>query len=108
MIDLMTDQLIVLSDVPSILPLKRGVPVNQTTVYRWARVGHQGVLLETIRVGGTTYTSAEALQRFAEAQSRPSTPKPAPQAPRAAQGRSEARRLRDSRAAADELERMGA
>lgn len=108
MIDILEDQLIAITDVASILPRKKGVPVNETTVRRWARTGHCGVVLETIRIGTTLYTSAEALQRFAEAQTRPSTNRPAPQAPRAVGGRSEAKRLRDSQAAANELKRMGA
>ncbi len=34
------------------------------TLHRWAAKGCRGVVLETICVGGTRCTSAEALQRF--------------------------------------------
>jgi hypothetical protein len=40
---------------------------HSATFYRWAKTGHRGVFLETIRVGGTLCTSVEALQRFFEA-----------------------------------------
>lgn len=41
--------------------------MHLAAVYRWVRHGVRGVMLESLRVGGTTYTSLEALQRFAEA-----------------------------------------
>jgi hypothetical protein len=107
-IDILEDQLIAISDVSAILPRKKGVPVDETTIRRWARTGYHGIVLETIRIGATVYTSAEALQRFAEAQSRPTSATASPSPARTSRGRSEARRLRDSRRAAEELERMGA
>ena len=68
MIDLREETLIALRDVPRWLPRcsMTGKPVHVSAIYRWATRGIQGVTLETIKVGGTTYTSAEALQRFAE------------------------------------------
>jgi len=42
-----------------------GKRVHISAVYRWVQRGIKGVRLEAIRIGGTTYTSREALQRFA-------------------------------------------
>ena len=47
------------------LPRTRGDrPVSPATLWRWAAHGLRGVKLETVRVGGTTCTSVEALRRF--------------------------------------------
>jgi hypothetical protein len=47
-------------------PGRKGRPTNVATVYRWMTTGVRGIKLESIRIGGTLYTSQEALQRFAE------------------------------------------
>jgi hypothetical protein len=68
MIDLNKEQLIRLSEVPKILPKRQdGKRVHISAIYRWAQRGVKGVRLETLKIGGTTYTSREALQRFASA-----------------------------------------
>jgi hypothetical protein len=65
MIDLETEELILLSDVPHRIPKKRnGQPVGLGAVYRWARAGIRGNVLETIQVGGAKCTSLPALNRF--------------------------------------------
>lgn len=67
MIDLSTENLIPLRAVPRHLPPRpNGKRLHISAVYRWAQRGARGVVLETIRIGGATYTSLEALQRFAE------------------------------------------
>jgi hypothetical protein len=72
MIDIGNEELIPIRQVPSKLPARaNGKQVHVTTVYRWINNGVRGVKLESLKVGGTTYTSAEALQRFAEALSHP-------------------------------------
>ena len=43
-----------------------GKRVHISAVYRWVSRGVRGIILESIRIGGTTYTSIEALQRFAD------------------------------------------
>jgi hypothetical protein len=43
-----------------------GKRLHTATFYRWAAVGCRGVKLETLQIGGTKCTSAEALQRFFE------------------------------------------
>jgi hypothetical protein len=70
LIDLNNEKLMRLVDVPKALPRRRtGKRLHISAVYRWAQRGIRGVKLETIKIGGTTYTSREALQRFAEASS---------------------------------------
>jgi len=67
MIDLATERLIPLRDVPRHLPPRpNGKRLHISAVYRWAQRGVRGTVLETIRMGGSTYTSLEALQRFGE------------------------------------------
>jgi len=67
MIDMNNEQLVPLRAVPRLLPRRRsGKTVHISAVYRWIQRGVRGVQLEAVRVGGTTYTSLEALQRFAE------------------------------------------
>jgi hypothetical protein len=74
MIDISSEHLIAIRDVPKILPARgNGKHIHISAVYRWLLRGVRGVRLETIRIGGTSYTSSEAVQRFAEHLSRPNT-----------------------------------
>lgn len=67
MVDIATEKLIALADVPKHLPKRRGGrKVNLATVYRWASHGLHGVRLEVVQVGGTKCTSMTALQKFFE------------------------------------------
>ena len=67
-IDAFQEQIMTFAQAAKILPRKRaGKKTHVCTVYRWASRGIRGVALETIRVGGTTCTSREALQRFFDA-----------------------------------------
>jgi hypothetical protein len=71
MIDISTGQLISLSQAARVRPHGRlGRPTHPSTVYRWISRGGHGVggvvKLEGVRIGGSLYTSREALQRFAE------------------------------------------
>lgn len=67
MIDIAGEQLIPISEVPRRLPPRTtGKRVHISAVYRWLQRGVRGVVLESVRVGGSTYTSVEALQRFAD------------------------------------------
>jgi hypothetical protein len=67
MINLMQEHLVPMRDVPKLLPARaNGRPLHLSACYRWIEKGVRGTRLESIRVGGTTYTSREALQRFAE------------------------------------------
>ena len=72
MIDIEHEQLIPIRDVPRQLPPRRtGRRVHISAVYRWMNCGLRGVALESIRIGGTMYTSLGALQRFADRLSQP-------------------------------------
>src|SRR5262245_26557389 len=67
MLDLDTDHLFPLRDVPRQLPpSRRGKPVNLSTVLRWVLKGVRGVRLEAVMLGGTWYTSRAALREFTE------------------------------------------
>lgn len=73
MIDISTEHLIPIRDVPRHLPSRpTGRRVHVSAVYRWIQRGVRGVRLEAIRIGGSTYTSTEALQRFADSLGKPS------------------------------------
>lgn len=68
MIDLVAENVMSLSEAAksNAMPRRRrGRRPNVSTLYRWARKGCNGVILETIRVGGTLCTSLQAIQRFA-------------------------------------------
>lgn len=65
MIDLQTETLIPLREVPKRLPPRpNGKRVHISACYRWIQRGVRGVRLESIQIGGMKYTSLEALQRF--------------------------------------------
>jgi hypothetical protein len=72
MISIKSEVVIPLSQVGEHCPCRRaGKKVHPSTAHRWAVTGcaaedGERVNLETIRVGGTTCTSVEALQRFFE------------------------------------------
>ena len=53
-----------IAELPSRLPRRRGKKIAHSTAWRWAMKGVRGVRLETRRLGGTLYTSMEALERF--------------------------------------------
>ena len=63
--DLMNEKRIPLKEVPDYLPTRGGRKVHYQTVWRWAKHGARGSVLETIRIGHIRYTSHEALKRFA-------------------------------------------
>ena len=78
MIDISTEQLLTLPQAARVRPHRRlGPPTHPSTVYRWISRGARGaagvVQLEGVRIGGSWYTSREALQRFAEALTNGST-----------------------------------
>jgi len=49
-------------------------PVNFSTVWRWSLKGSRGVRLETVRIGSTLCTTAEAIERFIERLTNPEIP----------------------------------
>jgi len=67
MIDLGTERLIPLREVGDFVPSARpGKRLNVATVWRWATSGARGRVLETVKIGGSTFTSIEAVERFAQ------------------------------------------
>jgi hypothetical protein len=70
MIDTQTETVLPFSQAAKRIPsLRSGRPVSPATLWRWSSVGclardGQRVRLETVRIGGSTCTSLEALQRF--------------------------------------------
>ena len=68
MIDPALENLLSLTAAAEILPRRRGGKnATPSCVYRWAKNGCKGVILESIQVGGTRCTSREALRRFFDA-----------------------------------------
>lgn len=67
--DLRKETLVAISDVPDMLPRRRGKKTHYQTVWRWAKNGSRGLVLETIRIGHIRYTSLEALERFLKTRS---------------------------------------
>ena len=70
-IDPITETLVKLAEVPRLtwMPRPRRKRLHTSTIFRWTKRGLRGVVLETIRIGGTLYTSEEALLRFFDRQS---------------------------------------
>lgn len=67
MIDITTERLIPLKDVPKLefLPQRRaGSRLAVSTVFRWTLNSRHGRRLESVMVGGMRCTSLQALQRF--------------------------------------------
>ena len=66
-IDIATEQLVPMRDIPAMLPSRPGGrKLHLSVPYRWASSGVRGVRLEVIRIGGTTFSSVQAIQRFGE------------------------------------------
>jgi len=72
MINLSTEKLLSFAQAAKALPGHRGDgPCNPSTLWRWSKTGCRAadgrmVRLETVKLGGRSLTSEEALQRFAE------------------------------------------
>ena len=68
MIDVNRESILTFNEAAATLPYRRrGKPGGKSTLYKWAKHGLRGVILETIQIGGTRCTSREALQRFFDA-----------------------------------------
>lgn len=67
MINLTDENVLTLAEATTYLPRRRkGKKPHVSCLYRWATSGCNGIVLETLKVGCTTCTSEEALQRFCE------------------------------------------
>jgi hypothetical protein len=88
MIEISAETLLTMAQATRLRPLGRlGRPTHPSTIYRWISRGVRGIRLESIRLGGTTYTSREALQRFADRLTTEPDLPAAPSTSRAALGR---------------------
>lgn len=77
-IDLQNETLLTLDDAAKALKSVGGKKPHTYTIRRWCLKGCGGVLLESTRVGRRIMTSAEALQRFADARTQLMSPPPIP------------------------------
>ena len=64
MIDVTHDTLIPFRDLPGWTNQHLGRRIHPSTLHRWRLRGVRGIRLETVLIGGTRYTSTEALSRF--------------------------------------------
>lgn len=71
MIDVQTETILTAKQACAAFPKHVSLP----TLWRWMLKGTRGVVLESIRIGGRRYTSAEACSRFIQA-SAEDTPSP--------------------------------
>ena len=56
------EDLITLAEAGQLVPGNR----HPSTIWRWINEGRHGVQLESLEVGGVTYTTRTAIQRFCE------------------------------------------
>jgi hypothetical protein len=66
-INVAVENVVALSELPDRIPPRAGRRLSIPSVYRWSTRGIRGVVLETVQIGGTRYTSMEAFQRFTNA-----------------------------------------
>ena len=59
-LDLLAEDTISIGEVVNELPGNH----SKTTVWRWTTRGLNGVRLESVKIGGRTFTSKQALHRF--------------------------------------------
>ena len=65
MIDIRTEKIFPLGELPKRVPRRRGGrKLAISTGFRWASSGYRGAVLETVQIAGTKCTSLEALERF--------------------------------------------
>ena len=65
MIDLDHEKLVTLKEAVMLVPTVQGRgPIVPRTLYNWAARGRNGVVLESVPIGGVLVTSKEALDRF--------------------------------------------
>ena len=60
------EPLLRLADAARLIPGRRGRGVPIATIYRWIRKGCNGVVLESVQVGGTRNTTKSTLAEFAD------------------------------------------
>jgi len=73
-IDVESESLIPFCDARTAFP--GGKRLSLATLHRWRLTGVRGIKLETVLIGGSRYTSAEAISRFVSAQNADESPSP--------------------------------
>ena len=73
------ENLISFRDLPGWCQQHLGRRISPSTLHRWRLRGCRGIKLETLLIGGTRTTSAEALQRFFSATTRVQDGHPSPE-----------------------------
>ncbi len=63
-IDMNREEVVLIREVPGLLPKKNGRKKHLASIYRWLSRGLVGVRLESVYIGGEQYTSKQALDRF--------------------------------------------
>ncbi|MCW5756717.1 MAG: DUF1580 domain-containing protein [Phycisphaeraceae bacterium] len=109
-IDIHADKLCTLTGATQLLPKVNGRHLHASAIWRWCRKGVRGVHLDHVRIGGRIFTSAEALNRFANALAEVDLATPtAPLAPLPPvhKSRTAAEAAAAHRAAEQELDRLG-
>ncbi len=77
MIDINNETLISLTEAARTLPSRHpGKRLHVSTIWRWVTYGCKGIRLETCRIGGSVFTSREAIARFSQAMTEPRMPDP--------------------------------
>jgi hypothetical protein len=103
MIDVQSENLIHLNEVTKLVPSSRpGKRLNIATIWRWCTCGVRGVVLESVNIGNSRFTSREAVTRFVERCSDATAlhmPNP--------KKRTSAQRQRDFEKAERELDKLG-
>ena len=72
--DLHTEGLITLREAGDLIPVPEDKKRHTGTLWNWCHRGVGGVRLESIRVGGSIFTSAAAVSRFLDAVDRKAGP----------------------------------
>lgn len=60
-VDLLRDRLLALRSLCTWHKGRTGESLHRSVPYRWAQIGVGGIRLPTVRLGGTRYTSEEAI-----------------------------------------------
>jgi hypothetical protein len=111
MIDRHSEQLLTLAQAAAGLPGRNsGKPMNPSSLWKWAKAGCLGIRLETVLIGLTMYTSAEAVDRFLAAvtEAKESGSRPVEVGPSGWPRRTPAQKRRASQNAGNRLAKKGA
>lgn len=79
MLDFARDQIVPIGEVRLFLPRAASGKLRSTrSIYRWANTGLRGIILETVKIGGSTFVTHTALNTFFQ---KTAVPRPDPKEP---------------------------